>query len=37
MRLIVDISDGYAFIDQAHKGDAGSDWPKLLYRDRFSF
>lgn len=36
-RLILNTHDGYAFADQAPEGDPGSDWPRLFYRDRFSF
>ncbi len=36
-RLIVDEHDGYAFADQATEGEPGADWPKLFYRDRFSY
>jgi hypothetical protein len=37
VRLIIDTSDGYAYLDQAPEGEPGSEWPKLLYRDRFSY
>lgn len=36
-RLVLNKHDGYAFADQAPEGEPGSDWPKLFYRDRFSF
>lgn len=36
-RLVLNKHDGYAFADQAPDGEPGSDWPKLFYRDRFSF
>jgi hypothetical protein len=36
-RLHIDTTDGFAFIDQALEGEPGGDWPKLLYRDRFSY
>jgi hypothetical protein len=37
VRVIIDVVDGFAYIDQAPEGEPGSDWPKLLYRDRFSY
>lgn len=37
VRLVVDTTDGFAYLDQAEEGDPGSEWPKLLYRDRFSY
>lgn len=36
-RLVINENDGYAFADQAPEGEPGADWPKLFYRDRFSF
>lgn len=36
-RLVVDVTDGFAYLDQAEEGEPGSDWPKLLRRDRFSY
>lgn len=36
-RLLIDTTDGYAYLDQAPEGEPGGDWPKLLYRDRFSY
>lgn len=37
VRLVVDTTDGFAYLDQAEEGEPGSEWPKLLYRDRFSY
>ncbi|MBL9186752.1 MAG: DUF4194 domain-containing protein [Opitutaceae bacterium] len=37
VRLTIDATDGFAFLDQAAEGEPGSEWPKLLYRDRFSY
>ncbi len=37
LRVIIDDEGGYAFLEQAQEGEAGGDWPKLLYRDRHSF
>jgi len=37
VRLVIDEHDGYAFADQAPEGEPGSDWPRLYYRDRYSF
>lgn len=37
LRLIVDSVDGFAYLDQAAEDESGGDWPKLLYRDRFSY
>ena len=36
-RLVINEHDGYAFADQTPEGEPGADWPKLFYRDRFSF
>lgn len=36
-RLVINEHDGYAFADQAPEGEPGADWPKLFYRDRFTF
>ncbi len=36
-RLVLNEHDGYAFADQAPEGEPGAEWPKLFYRDRFSF
>ena len=37
VRLVINEHDGYAFADQVPDGDPGSDWPKLFFRDRFTF
>jgi hypothetical protein len=37
VRLTLNVHDGYAFADQASEGEPGSDWPRLFYRDRFSY
>ena len=37
VRLVIDSVDGFAYLDQAPDGEPGSDWPRLLYRDRFSY
>jgi hypothetical protein len=37
VRLVVDTTEGFAYLDQAEDGEPGSEWPKLLYRDRFSY
>lgn len=37
IRLVVDTTDGFAYLDQAEEGEPGSEWPKLLHRDRFSY
>jgi len=37
VRLVVDTTDGFAYLDQAEDGEPGSEWPKLLYRDRFTY
>ncbi len=36
-RLSIDTTDGYAYLDQAAEDEPGGDWPRLLYRDRFSY
>lgn len=36
-RLVLNEHDGYAFADQAPEGEPGAEWPKLFYRDRFTF
>ncbi|MDB6027273.1 MAG: hypothetical protein JWM68_3496 [Verrucomicrobiales bacterium] len=36
-RLVLDTTDGFAYLDQAEEGEPGSEWPKLLHRDRFSY
>jgi hypothetical protein len=36
-RLMLNEHDGYAFADQAAEGEPGAEWPRLFYRDRFSF
>lgn len=37
IRVTVDEADGYSFLDQAPEGEPGADWPRLLYRDRFTY
>lgn len=37
VRLRIDTTDGYAYLDQTAETEAGGDWPKLLHRDRFSY
>lgn len=37
IRLVVDTTDGFAYLDQASDEEPGGDWPKLLYRDRFTY
>ena len=37
IRLVLDTTDGFAYLDQAEEGEPGSEWPKLLHRDRFSY
>jgi len=37
LRVVADLSEGFAFLEQAEEGEPGFDWPKLLHRDRFSY
>jgi len=36
-RLHIDMSDGFAYADHAEETEPGGDWPRLFYRDRFTF